>query len=76
MALARLNISLSESMKMFIEDRMDGLGYTSVSEYFRELVRRDQQLAMKQFDEHFERQNARSTAVRQAHPSYPGGGVR
>ena len=76
MALARLNISLSESMKMFIEDRMDGLGYTSVSEYFRELVRRDQQLAMKQFDEHFERQNARSIAPRQAHPSYPGGGAR
>ena len=39
---ATMNISLPEAMKTFVDDQVSGGGYGSVSEYVRELVRRDQ----------------------------------
>lgn len=37
-----MNISLSEPLKTFVEERVHSSGYSTVSEYFRELVREDQ----------------------------------
>ena len=37
-----MNISLPEPLKQFIEDQVSGGGYSSASEYVRELVRADQ----------------------------------
>lgn len=37
-----MNISLPDSLKSFIEERVSHGGYSTVSEYFRELVRQDQ----------------------------------
>lgn len=36
-----MNISLSEDLKSFVDTRMQAKGFTSTSEYVRELVRRD-----------------------------------
>jgi putative addiction module CopG family antidote len=43
-----MNISLPEKMRKFIEFRTETLDYGSVSEYIRELVRRDQQALLTQ----------------------------
>lgn len=40
MATTTMNISLPESMKSFIDERLEGYG--SASEYVRELIRADQ----------------------------------
>ncbi len=37
-----MNIALPESMKAFVQDRVSQAGYSSVSEYVRELIRSDQ----------------------------------
>jgi antitoxin ParD1/3/4 len=37
-----MNIALPESMKTFVQDRVSEGGYSSVSEYVRELIRADQ----------------------------------
>jgi antitoxin ParD1/3/4 len=37
-----MNIALPESMKQFVQDRVSEGGYSSVSEYVRELIRADQ----------------------------------
>jgi antitoxin ParD1/3/4 len=37
-----MNIALSESMKHFVQERVTEGGYSSVSEYVRELIRADQ----------------------------------
>jgi len=37
-----INISLPDSMKAYIEEQVDKGGYSTVSEYFRELIRQDQ----------------------------------
>ena len=37
-----MNISLPESMKKYVDQQVETGGYGSVSEYVRELVRRDQ----------------------------------
>ena len=37
-----INISLSDAMRTYIEEKVATGGYSSVSEYFRELVRQDQ----------------------------------
>lgn len=42
MATTTMNISLPESMKAFIDERLAGEGYGTASEYVRELVRADQ----------------------------------
>ena len=39
-----MNISLSDTMRDYIEEQVAQGGYSSVSEYFRELVRKDQKL--------------------------------
>lgn len=38
-----MNISLPEPLKQFVEDQVSSGGYSSASEYVRELVRADQQ---------------------------------
>jgi antitoxin ParD1/3/4 len=37
-----MNIALPDSMKHFVQDRVSEGGYSSVSEYVRELIRADQ----------------------------------
>lgn len=37
-----MNISLPETMKTFVEERLQKNGYGSVSEYVRDLIREDQ----------------------------------
>jgi antitoxin ParD1/3/4 len=37
-----MNVALPESMKSFVQDRVAEGGYSSVSEYIRELIRADQ----------------------------------
>jgi antitoxin ParD1/3/4 len=37
-----MNIALPDSMKHFVQDRVSEGGYSSVSEYVRELIRTDQ----------------------------------
>jgi antitoxin ParD1/3/4 len=37
-----MNIALPESMKHFVQERVSEGGYSSVSEYMRELIRNDQ----------------------------------
>ena len=39
-----MNISLSDTMRDYIEEQVAQGGYSSVSEYFRKLVRQDQKL--------------------------------
>ena len=41
-ATTTMNISLPETMKTFIEERLANDGYGTVSEYIRELIRADQ----------------------------------
>ena len=37
-----MNIAVPESMKQFVQERVSEGGYSSVSEYIRELIRADQ----------------------------------
>jgi len=37
-----MNISLPESLKAFVDERVKGRGYGSHSEYLRDLVRKDE----------------------------------
>ncbi|UKO99896.1 type II toxin-antitoxin system ParD family antitoxin [Nostoc sp. UHCC 0870] len=43
-----INISLPDTMRAYIEEQVAQGGYSSVSEYFRELVRQDQKQRAKQ----------------------------
>jgi antitoxin ParD1/3/4 len=43
--MSTMNISLPEEMKKYVEDRVAAGQYGTASEYFRELVRQDQQHA-------------------------------
>lgn len=43
MALASLNISLPQSLKEYVESQVTEGGYSTPSEYLRELLRQDQQ---------------------------------
>lgn len=43
-----MNISLPESMKEFVEEQVSGGGYSSASEYVRDLVRADQSRKAKE----------------------------
>lgn len=38
-----MNISLPDSMRTYVEEQVANGGYSTASEYFRELVRNDQQ---------------------------------
>lgn len=42
--MASLNISLPQSLKDYVEDQVKDGGYSTPSEYVRELLRQDQQL--------------------------------
>lgn len=42
MATTTMNVSLPESMKAFIDERLAGGSYGTASEYVRELIRADQ----------------------------------
>ena len=37
-----MNISLPDSLKAFVDEQVDSRGYGTISEYVRELIRRDQ----------------------------------
>lgn len=37
-----MNIALPEAMKQFVQDQVERSGYSSVSEYIRDLIRTDQ----------------------------------
>jgi antitoxin ParD1/3/4 len=37
-----MNISLPDMMREYVEEQVNNCGYSSASEYFRELVRQDQ----------------------------------
>ena len=37
-----MNISLPDSMRTYVEEQVASSGYSTVSKYFRELVRQDQ----------------------------------
>ncbi len=43
-----INISLPDTMRTYIEEQVAQGGYSSVSEYFRELVRQDQKQRAKE----------------------------
>jgi antitoxin ParD1/3/4 len=40
--MSTMNISLPESLKIFVDEQVSGRGYGTSSEYVRELIRRDQ----------------------------------
>ena len=40
--MSTMNISLTETLKSFVDDQVRERGYSSVSEYVRELIRREQ----------------------------------
>lgn len=40
--MTSINISLPDSMRVYVEQQVASGGYTSASEYFRELVHQDQ----------------------------------
>jgi antitoxin ParD1/3/4 len=41
--MSTMNISLPESMKTFVDEQVSQRGYSTSSEYVRELIRRDQE---------------------------------
>ena len=40
--MSTMNISLPEPLKIFVDERVANAGYSTSSEYLRELIRRDQ----------------------------------
>ncbi len=45
MTTVTMNISMPDTLRDFVESRVKARGYTSASEYMRELVRRDEERA-------------------------------
>lgn len=43
MTTVTMNISLTEDLKFFVDARIKARGYSSASEYVRDLIRRDQE---------------------------------
>ncbi|MGA8513502.1 MAG: type II toxin-antitoxin system ParD family antitoxin [Burkholderiaceae bacterium] len=43
MTTVTMNISLTEDLKSFVDSRIKARGYSSASEYMRDLVRRDEE---------------------------------
>ncbi len=43
-----INISLPDMMRAYVEEQVAGGGYSTISEYFRELVRQDQKRKAKE----------------------------
>ena len=50
MATSTLNISLPDSMRQFVEEKITSGGYGTISEYVRELIRTDQRMEQSSFD--------------------------
>lgn len=50
MATSTLNVSLPETMRQFIENKIATEGYGTISEYIRELIRADQNAESARFD--------------------------
>ncbi len=48
MTTVTMNISLTEDLKSFVDSRIKARGYSSGSEYMRDLVRRDEELAKEE----------------------------
>ena len=48
MSMASLNISLPQSLKDYVEGQVQAAGYSTPSEYVRELLRQDQQRRAEQ----------------------------
>ena len=40
--MSTMNISLPETLKSFVDDQVNARGYSTSSEYVRELIRKDQ----------------------------------
>ena len=40
--MTTMNVSLPDSLKTFVDEQVAGRGYSTSSEYVRELIRRDQ----------------------------------
>jgi antitoxin ParD1/3/4 len=51
MATSTLNISLPETMRLFVEEKINNGGYGTISEYVRELIRADQRREQLAFDQ-------------------------
>ena len=64
-----MTISIPESMHRHVQDRVSVEAYGSVSEYFRELIRRDQRITQRERAEAaIERQQMASAARRHVDP--------
>ncbi|PYS86118.1 MAG: type II toxin-antitoxin system ParD family antitoxin [Acidobacteria bacterium] len=50
MSTSTLNISLPDSMRQFVEEKISKGGYGTISEYVRELIRKDQSSEQARFD--------------------------
>jgi antitoxin ParD1/3/4 len=48
MSTVTMNISLTEDLKAFVDGRIKARGYSSASEYVRDLVRRDEERAVQE----------------------------
>lgn len=48
MTTVTMNISLTEDLKSFVDSRIKARGYSSASEYMRDLVRRDEERQAEQ----------------------------
>ena len=48
MTTVTMNISLTEDLKSFVDGRIKARGYSSTSEYVRDLVRRDEERAKEE----------------------------
>ncbi|OJU92705.1 MAG: hypothetical protein BGO13_03200 [Burkholderiales bacterium 66-5] len=48
MSTVTMNISLSDELKAFVDARVQARGYSSTSEYMRDLVRRDEERASEE----------------------------
>jgi antitoxin ParD1/3/4 len=44
-AMATMNISLTEKLKSFVDEKVESGDYSNASEYMRELIRKEQQRA-------------------------------
>lgn len=48
MSTVTMNISLTDDLKAFVDGRIKARGYSSTSEYMRDLVRRDEERAQEE----------------------------
>lgn len=48
MTTVTMNISLTDDLKAFVDNRIKARGYSSTSEYMRDLVRRDEERASEE----------------------------